>query len=205
MTIEGDTSSAAAALTALLHRKREPLTGVAISERVLIDNQVAYTQAVPAYDDLFILSAMHKAGVPEAELLPVLREKTTHDSPSVRLIAARRMSELGPEARRVAAGTLVSLLTETRVDIQEQAVSILSKLGADASGSVAALTELLANGNSPVRQAAARALGEIGPPAKSAAPALQQAIQFEKLMGTGGQDVMVEALEKLVGPPAPKA
>jgi hypothetical protein len=34
---------------------------------------------------------------------------------------------------------------------------------------------------------------------------LQQAIQFEKLMGTGGQDVMVEALEKLVGPPAPKA
>jgi HEAT repeat protein len=88
---------------------------------------------------------------------------------------------------------LLALLDDANDGVKLRTVSVLSRLAGDGEEVVAALTHrLTADDSDKVKAEAARALGQIGPPAASAGPALLRAVR------TGGAEVREEAMRAVV-------
>jgi HEAT repeat protein len=93
----------------------------------------------------------------------------------VRQWAAAALEELGaPLASDLE--PLIALLQDEQGDVGYWAVTLLGRLGSEAAAAVPVLAGVLAsNRDLAVRERAAWALGQIGPPAAAACPQLQQA------------------------------
>jgi HEAT repeat protein len=97
------------------------------------------------------------------------------DDETVRQWATDALEGMGPpEAADVA--QLASLVEAKSPDVGYWAATLLGRLKTEAASAVESLAQVVAGGGDlAVRQRAAWALGEIGPPAAKAVPALQKA------------------------------
>ena len=114
---------------------------------------------------------------PEARAaVPALIEALNHEHFHTRYWACRALREIGPEAK-AAVPVLVRLLQEDLASVRRHAAQALGGIGPEiGEEAIASLTAALEDPLEPVREDAAIALGKIGPPAKSAVPALEEAL-----------------------------
>jgi HEAT repeat protein len=98
----------------------------------------------------------------------ITRNVTWPNSTEVRVVAARGLAAIGPEAH-AAVPALARALRDKERQVSLEAATALGRIGKDA---VPELLKALDDGDGSVRHAAAYALGEVGADAASAAPAL---------------------------------
>jgi HEAT repeat protein len=106
---------------------------------------------------------------------PALAVATADGDESVRQWATGALESLGPPAAGDTA-ELVKLLPDTRPDVAYWAATLLGRLGdgaGDAKTVAALITALNSHPEAAVRERAAWALGQVGPGAAAALPALQ--------------------------------
>ncbi len=113
---------------------------------------------------------------PEASPAAVALARAAGDeAEEVREWAVSALEELGPPPAEQLA-ELATLLSEGAADTGYWAATLLGRLGADAAAAVDALAAVVAGqADMALRQRAAWALGEIGPPAAGALLTLRQA------------------------------
>jgi HEAT repeat protein len=117
----------------------------------------------------------------------------------VRRAAVVSLRGAGPEAE-TAVGLLRTLL-ETEADpglVLVPAIHVMASLGG--AEAVATLTRLLRHRRADVREEAARALGEMGPAARAAAPGLRELLTDEQ---DRPRQAAMRALRRILGTPAP--
>ena len=98
----------------------------------------------------------------------------------LRLPAIMLLQRLGPKAA-AAVPELVSVLKEDRrKEVRQAIIEALLAIGTASSESVPALVSMLSDDNLDVRRGATFGLGRIGPPARSALPAIRRNFDTEK-------------------------
>lgn len=100
------------------------------------------------------------------ELIAALKDKKT------RFESAVAFARIGPEAKTAVGALRQALQDETKPYTREKLVQALGAIGRDAREAVPDLRKLLGAGEGDVGQAAAYALGQMGPAATSAVPEL---------------------------------
>ena len=125
-------------------------------------------------------------------VVPQLREALASESARVRRNAAYILLRLGP-AGAGAAVELGAALRDPNVAVRTMAAHTLRRLGSGAQGALAALSGAVSDPalDADIRWCIAEALGEIGPAAESAVPALEEASKAEN------HDLRVAASEAL--------
>jgi hypothetical protein len=133
------------------------------------------------------------------DALAALSKALTDADPEVRGLAAVALRSMGPRAVP-AIPQLVQALND-RVDyVRVVAAGALGAMGASASAAVAPLvTKLLTKDEIFVSSAVATALGDIGPAAKDALPALNQVLA-QRRVGSAAE----EAILRIEGKPVPE-
>lgn len=142
---------------------------------------------------------LSEVGPQEApKAVPVLIAALKDKDIFVRRFSAQGLAKLGVKDTAVIAG-LTAMLKDPKEEKEalEAAVTALGKMGSEA---VSALSEVVKNGrqDNAVRRKAAEALGSIGPAAKSAVPALVDALNGKinmkpgKAPGEAGADIRPE-------------
>ncbi|MDB5306945.1 MAG: repeat protein [Gemmataceae bacterium] len=110
------------------------------------------------------------------EAVPQLaRALTDKEVVNVRLWAAHALGKMGPKAK-AAAPQLAAALKDDSGLVRVEVAKALWKVAAD-KAAVTALAQALADADPSTRHLAAEALGEVGPSAKAAAPALVRALK----------------------------
>ena len=145
--------------------------------------------------------ALSKMVPPDRGVAPALGQALADDEPLVRANAGVALLKLGPDARP-ATDALTRALRDGRnhaytdaytFSVWEVAAVALGRATAGTPDAVPALTEALETASSDwMRRAACRGLGEVGPPARPAAPDLRI------LLGDNNADVRAAAEEALV-------
>lgn len=111
------------------------------------------------------------------DALPAFRRGLADPDPSVRLVAAARLRQLGkdtPAAAAPAAEDLAQALEDDDSRVREAAAEALALLGAAA---VKPLSKHIDSKNAHTRQLAIASLGKIGSAAKSALPLIEQRLE----------------------------
>ena len=137
---------------------------------------------------------------PEAKAaVPALTELLKDKYSQVRLVAAMTLGDIGPEAK-AAVPALTELLKDEDSEVLASAASFLVRIDPEkAKILISVLKDMDRKAGLSVRQAAAKALGKIGPEAKTAIPALTELLKDKEVR----LDV-AEALGK-IGPEAKTA
>jgi HEAT repeat protein len=120
------------------------------------------------------LVALGKIGAPAAKDAAGVIANALKGAPKEdRVLMLDTLAALKPTTAEMKAvhPKMMALVDETDDNLRDKVVDAFVKIGKPAVGG---LTGSLSSTNSLHRQEAARALGEIGPPAKDAVPALQQ-------------------------------
>ncbi len=121
--------------------------------------------------------ALARLGAEAQEAAVALTRASGDRDAEVRDWAVAALEDLGPPAIGDVPA-LTALVINPDQNIAYWACSLLGRLKHDSAGAVRALIETLANhGHLAVRERAAWALGQIGPAAREAKPALQKAEQ----------------------------
>ncbi|HKI36620.1 MAG TPA: HEAT repeat domain-containing protein, partial [Gemmataceae bacterium] len=145
------------------------------------------------------VALIHIAGASEervSALADLLNLKEPCDGAAA--YAAVELGKLGRKAKS-AAPHLLAALKHTDAQMRIDAAHALGRVGADPDKTLAALIGLLKDDpEREVRRNAAGALGEMGPAAASAIPALREALRGEG----GGWWVAADAIGKIGGPDA---
>ena len=116
-----------------------------------------------------------RLGSEAAPVAVALVRATGDDTEEVREYAAAALEEMGPPAVEDV-GSLAALLSDSAADAGYWAATLLGRLEANAAPAVPLLSAAVTGSKDmSVRQRAAWALGQIGPPAGSALDALKQA------------------------------
>lgn len=119
--------------------------------------------------------ALGRIGADAKPAIPALREALTDDHEDVREAAAEALGKIAPAAKEVAPALERALKDEDKF-VRCAAGAALAKLGLPGKGLpvlIGAMEDILPY----PRAVAARMLGEVGPPAKAAIPALKQALK----------------------------
>jgi HEAT repeat protein len=155
--------------------------------------------------------ARHQAALALAKMVPASRTAVpalaralTDEEPAVRMNAAFALLRLRTEARPAIPALIEAMgdkandtnLKQFHCTIQEMAALALGRASTGSSEGVAPLTAALKAARTPeMRRTVARALGEIGPPARSAVPLLRALLKEDSDV----RRAATEALEK-IGP-----
>ena len=124
-----------------------------------------------ACDQLATMGAEAKNAEPE--LVELLQDKDDH----VRVKAMKALSEIG-NISQTDLQKIMQIMKDAKVaDLRLQAILVIRRMGEEASDAVPVLTERLKDDSPDVREEAAKTLGNLGPLAKSAVPALADALQ----------------------------
>jgi HEAT repeat protein len=107
------------------------------------------------------------------DVVGVLKNVLTDKDPSVRLVAAARLRQLGRDAAS-AAKELSAALADSDKDVAEAAAEALIRMGSPA---VEPLAEQLSSSSLTARKLALACLAKLGPAAKSAAPRITKCKQ----------------------------
>ncbi len=141
--------------------------------------RLAYTPA-----RLYVVEALGRLGTDARHAVPVLAQALKDRDNDIRRKAAQVLGGLGPLARRQAFQTLLATASATDADetVAEAALEALMKLGELTRAETDLLIEALGDDKRWiwVRCFAARRLGDQGPQAAAAVPALAQVLQTAK-------------------------
>jgi hypothetical protein len=149
--------------------------------------------------------ALLKMGPASKSEVPALAQALKDPYPKVRINAALALCQLRGDARAATASLIQALEDEdnqTNVNIhnhtiQEIVALALGRAGAGDAQAVTALTAALQRAaTEEMRAAAVRALGEMGPPARSAAPQLQPLLKDHNSVV---RQAAAEALRQILG------
>jgi HEAT repeat protein len=102
--------------------------------------------------------AVAAPGADVSELINKLRDKDNE----VRRVAAKDLSEMGPDAKP-AVGQLIKALKDSDLFVRRYSAEALGAIGPDAKEAIPALKGALADSRKEVQQAVVIALGKIGP------------------------------------------
>lgn len=190
-----DAAEAAPALEQLLLAPRFSLQGVLLNRGVIDKQSVAWTYPTRAYDGLRIVEAMIAVGAPAEAVTPHLLAMTASDLPSLRLRSAGLLLQSGtPESHGVAVAALASLLDDDRYGIPEAALQSLGAAGPAAAPVAGQLARMLGRPEANLRHEAAVALGQMGPAASAALPALRRAADMQRVVEPTGAKVYLDAI-----------
>ncbi len=129
--------------------------------------------------------------------LPRLAEALRDEQEAVRAAAARALGALGPKANATTPA-LLAALDDPRADVRAAAALALARMELSA-GAVPSLVRCLGSGDAYVRGFAAWSLGNLGPAAQGAVPALVEALEADDTA-----NVVAAALAR-IGPAAAQA
>jgi HEAT repeat protein len=120
---------------------------------------------------------------------------TASDLPSLRLRSAGLLIQSGtPETHGQAVAALASLLDDDRYGIRGAAIQSLGAAGVSAGPVAGDLARMLDRPEAKLRADAATALGQIGPAASAALPALRRAAEMQQLIDPTGVKVYRDAI-----------
>jgi tetratricopeptide (TPR) repeat protein len=108
--------------------------------------------------------------------IPALLEALRHDQPAIRFGAAHTLGDLG-EAGRPALDSLKHALLDRDLGVRVQVARAMWLIDRQTAVTIPILTEALTAQDEVLRWMAADCLGDIGPSAAAAVPALQSALQ----------------------------
>jgi HEAT repeat protein len=144
---------------------------------------------------LLIVEAMIAVGAPPPAVTPHLLAMTSSGLPSLRLRSAELLIQSGsPESHGVAVAALASLLGDDRYGIPEAAIKALGAAGPAAGPVAGDLARMLDHRESTLRQETAIALGQIGPAASVALPALRRAADMQRVVDPIGAKPYLDAI-----------
>lgn len=127
--------------------------------------------------------------------VPALVETLRSQEPRLRATAATTLWGMGPKAR-AAVPALAAALSDQDHEVRVAAAMALENMDpGDAKEAIPALIRALKDREGRVRQWAAKALGKIGPPAREAIPALNEAARFDPV-----RPAAEEAIRQIQGP-----
>lgn len=127
--------------------------------------------------------------------IPELVKAIDHPNPEVRCKAIQAIGHLGVNADS-AVPALVRRVNDTEPRVQKYAMEVLPKMGIRAKLAVDALVGVLQNASDPeLRVCAAKALGEIGPDASAAVPALKALAKGPEPLRTAVQTALKRITE----------
>jgi HEAT repeat protein len=137
-------------------------------------------------------AALGRIGPPARAAVPALVDELRDENPFCNMAAADALASLGPAAR-AAVPALRDFLRQRR-DADDRffpyarlcVAEALWKLGGPDNAVAAVPAELLRDDHAGIREAAAKALGSMGPGARSAGPALRKALE----RGRGGGELV---------------
>ena len=132
-----------------------------------------------------LIECVQKLGDPPAEVIDILIEMTN--------LKSVKSSSVQPTAY-VQSVSYRSLQNETD---QHWALKQLALAREQAVPATSALIQLLRADNNQTRLLAIRAIGEIGPSARAALPALKRASELERLLNGVNQDALAQAIAKI--------
>jgi HEAT repeat protein len=92
---------------------------------------------------------------------------------SLRLPAIMLLQRLGPKAKEAVPALVAIVKDDQREEVRHAIIDALEAIGTASKDSLPALISMLTDDNLDIRRAATFALGKIGPPAKSALPAIR--------------------------------
>jgi HEAT repeat protein/S1-C subfamily serine protease len=121
-------------------------------------------------------AALGRAGAAARPALPALLAALHGTDSELRQAAARALGNLGADAKERAQPALLQALEDEDADVRAAAAEGLAALPLD-TGDVPVLLKLLRQPDTAVRAGAARALGKIGPEARTALRALTDLLQ----------------------------
>lgn len=127
-----------------------------------------------------------------------LTEALAHEQPGVRYWAASELGDIG-SLPAAAVSRLTDLLDEEQIGVRLSAGYALCRSG-QVEKSLSVLTDALSHPTRGVRNAAADFLARIGPPARAAIPALEQALKHQDYHTKGAAQ---EALLRIRAVPSP--
>ena len=170
---------------------------------LLDDKAEAHCGSVPVQICPYAARALGRIGSDSAVAAPKIAAMLSSESPELRLAAAEALGDLGPVARDFAP-LLKARLKDDDQYVRAHAAIALSRIGEVDTSSVPQLVEALEIEQFGLwwgepRYWAAEALGNFGPAAKEAIPALEKALK--RPLDPGSRQAAAEALKKIRGVP----
>ena len=136
--------------------------------------------------------ALGRCGAAARPALAALHGAVDDREPAVRLAASLAIRQIDPQDR-----SYEPVLTDALRAADGQIMLEVGRMGVDAAWAVPTLKVLLAHDSANVRSLAARTLGQIGPAASGAEPALKRSLRDPNV---AVQDAARDALEKIQAP-----
>jgi len=135
--------------------------------------------------------ALSQMGATAAPAIPALEKTIADTNPRVRSLSAVALRSMGPKAAE-AVPALVQALSDPAAYVRAPAADAIGSIGTAAKAAVQPLIErLLATGEQVyVLRSVAAALGDIGPNAAAALPALQQALKMHRVTYTAQEAIL---------------
>jgi HEAT repeat protein len=129
-----------------------------------------------------------------------LLEALRHDEPTIRFGAAHTLGDLG-EAARPALDSLKQALLDRDLGVRVQVARAVWLIDHQTAGTIGILTEALTAEDEVLRWMAADCLGDIGPRAEAAVPALESALQanFKIAHVRSGLSIALDRIQQKAG------
>jgi HEAT repeat protein len=121
--------------------------------------------------------ALGEFGPAAQAAFPTLVELVKGDDAAARKTALAVLDKLGPPGKERLAELKALLDRKAPLEARQYALTALGKLGGDAVGAVGVLAEAMQDPEAKIRVRAAAALGDLGPAAREAAPALRAVLR----------------------------
>ena len=154
------------------------LGAIGPSAKLGVDALVKATNDVDSAVARRAIVAIGEIGPNAAAALPVLRRKLSDPDPNMRRIAARALGGLAESAEPATDELISRMFNDDDAVVCREAAHALGEIGRPVGRVVGALTEVISDENAALstRFAAVRAIGVMGPKAKSAADVLRKVV-----------------------------
>jgi HEAT repeat protein len=135
--------------------------------------------------------------------IPVLIDNLKDELPTIRWSSASALGDMGSEAREAIPALTSAALHDSVLRVRVESAVAIWRIDRRGLRVIPVLTEALADPDEIIRWLAADCLGDIGPDAKEAVPALRRALQlpYKTRLIRMGVAMALERIDPTAGPP----